>query len=264
MTYPDPNNPYASPSAVAMSAPVMGPFKPIDKIEHMRMIHYVFENPNWLMNILLAGLCVLIPIIGGLIVLGYQFEAVVVLLSTRGTRYPDFTFSRFAEYLVRGLWPFLVQLIASFVLMPLMCVAIGFPMLVVSAVASASGENAEGFVALLGMFVVGLFVALVSVLFSMLLMPLMLRAGVTQDFGQGFQIAWAVDFVKRTYKEMFLALLFLMVAGAVLSMLGLLACIVGVYFVLPIIFLAQAHLYFQLYLLFLSRGGTPIPGFAPA
>src|SRR5947209_5698807 len=119
MSFPDANNPYASPSAAAGPQPVVGPFKPIDKIEHMRMFKYVFENPNWLMNILLAGLCMIIPIIGSLIVLGYQFEAVAVLLSTQGARYPDFTFNRFAEYLVRGLWPFLVQLIASLVLAPI-------------------------------------------------------------------------------------------------------------------------------------------------
>src|SRR3954462_1936123 len=117
MSFPDPNNPYASP--VVAAQPVVGPFKPIDHIEHMRMFKYVFENPNWLMNILLSGLCMIIPIIGSLIVLGYQFEAVAALLATQGARYPDFTFSRFAEYLVRGLWPFLVQLIASLVLAPI-------------------------------------------------------------------------------------------------------------------------------------------------
>jgi hypothetical protein len=124
MSFPDANNPYASPTAVVVTQPAVGPFKPIDHIEHMRMFHYVFENPNWLTNILLSGLCILIPIIGGLVVLGYQFEAVAVLLSTQGARYPDFTFSRFAEYLVRGLWPFLVQLVASLVLVPIMFVVI--------------------------------------------------------------------------------------------------------------------------------------------
>jgi Protein of unknown function (DUF4013) len=264
MSFPDANNPYASPTAVVVSQPAVGPFKPIDHIEHMRMFHYVFENPNWLMNILLSGLCMLIPIIGGLIVLGYQFEAVAMLLSTQGTRYPDFTFNRFAEYLVRGLWPFLVQLVASIVIVPVLLVAIFVPLLLISVVASAAGDNAEGFVALVGMLMLGLFVFLVTVLLSMMLLPLLLRAGVTQDFAEGFNIGWAIDFVKRTYKEMFLALLFLMVAGGVLSILGMLACYIGLFFVMPIVFLAQAHLYYQLYLLFLSRGGAPMPGVAHA
>ena len=55
MSYPDPHNPYASPSAAALGPGKMPAFKPIDKIEYLRMYHYVFENPNWLTNILLTA-----------------------------------------------------------------------------------------------------------------------------------------------------------------------------------------------------------------
>jgi hypothetical protein len=258
MSYIDPHNPYASPSAAAHAPGKMPAFKPIDKLEFLRMYNYVFENPNWLTNILLTALCMLIPVIGGLIAIGYQFEAVSMLLLTQGARYPDFNFNRFADYLLRGLWPFLVQLIASFVLTPILLVTIGAPILMLVGVASAA-EDAMPFVLLIGIPVVVLVSILFSIPVTMLLMPLMLRAGLAQDFAEGFNFGWAMDFLKRTWKEMFLGLLFLSVTAAVLGILGVLACYVGLFVVMPFVILAQAHLYYQLYVLYLSRGGTPVP-----
>jgi hypothetical protein len=93
----------------------------------------------------------------------------------------------------------------------------------------------------------------------MLMVPPMLRAGLAQDFAEGFNFGWVLDFLKRTWMEMILGLLFLMFSAAVLGVLGLLACYIGLFFVMPVVFLAQAHLNYQLYVLYLSRGGTPIP-----
>jgi len=259
MSYTDPHNPYALPSAATLTPGKMPAFKPIDKIEYLRMYNYVFENPNWLTNILLTALCMLIPVIGSLIAIGYQFEAVSMLLLTQGARYPDFNFNRFADYLMRGLWPFLVQLIASFVLTPILLVTIGAPIVMLVGVASTAGDDAMPFVLLVGIPLVVLGSILFSIPVTMLLIPPMLRAGLAQDLAEGFNFGWAMDFLKRTWKEMFLALLFLSVTAAVLGILGLLACYVGLFVVMPFVILAQAHLYYQLYVLYLSRGGTPIP-----
>jgi hypothetical protein len=259
MSYTDPHNPYASPPAAALAPGKMPAFKPIDKIEYLRVYKYVFENPNWLPNILLTTLCMLIPVIGGLIAIGYQFEVVSMLLLTQGARYPDFNFNRFADYLMRGLWPFLVQLIASFVLTPVFFVIIGVPLLALLGTAGAAGEEGASVVLLVGIPVVVLLSVLLSIPVMMLLVPPMLRAGLAQDFAEGFNFGWVMHFLKKTWKEMFLGLLFLSFSAAILGMLGVLACYVGLFVVMPLVILAQGHLYYQLYVLYLSRGGTPIP-----
>jgi len=108
MSYSDPSNPYSSPPSAA-GGPNAGWYPqvtPISGMDYMRMVTYVFDNPNWLMNIVLVALCSLIPIVGAIVVLGYQYEVVVALLANQGTRYPDFDFGRFVDYLMRGLWPF--------------------------------------------------------------------------------------------------------------------------------------------------------------
>jgi hypothetical protein len=259
MTYPGAENPYISPAAVG-PAPAAGPtFKPIDKIEYVRMYQYVFDNPNWMINILLGAVCAIIPLIGPLVMVGYQFEVIGALLATQGARYPDFNFNRFADYLMRGLWPFLVQLVATFVLAPVLFIVFFVPMMIIFGIGAAAGEDAAPVIFTIGMLLLGLIMIPLSALFTLLMLPPLLRAGLAQDFVEGFNLAWAMDFLKKTWPESFLAILFLMFTAGLLGILGMLACYIGLFVMLPVIFLAQAHMYYQLYLLYLSRGGTPVP-----
>jgi hypothetical protein len=61
------------------------------------------------------------------------------------------------------------------------------------------------------------------------------------------------------WKEILLAALFQTVASLALAAVGLLALCIGVYFATVIIYFCWMHLHKQLYTLYLSRGGEPIP-----
>src|SRR5262245_41736705 len=122
--YPPGTNPYRSPvglSAAPLKA-TSGPWP--QKMEYMRAYNFIFDNPNWLSNVALlavVGLGMCIPgvnLVIQLFVLGYQFEVIDRLIATQGRQYVDFDFGRFADYLARGVWPFLVNLVVSFVLVP--------------------------------------------------------------------------------------------------------------------------------------------------
>jgi hypothetical protein len=58
---------------------------------------------------------------------------------------------------------------------------------------------------------------------------------------------------------MILAQLFVVISGMIVGTIGLLVCCVGFYPATTLVMLAQAHIWFQLYQLYLARGGTPIP-----
>ena len=58
---------------------------------------------------------------------------------------------------------------------------------------------------------------------------------------------------------MLLSVLFFLVTSPFLGVAGLLLCCVGVYPAQAWILLAHYHVWFQLYDLFLQRGGEPIP-----
>jgi hypothetical protein len=80
-----------------------------------------FKIPKWGTSMLLGAVAMLIPAIGPLVLGGWH----VTGFWARGddedpAKFPPFDFQYFGKYLERGLWPFLVNLAASVVMIPLM------------------------------------------------------------------------------------------------------------------------------------------------
>ena len=66
-------------------------------------------------------------------------------------------------------------------------------------------------------------------------------------------------FLFLTWKEIVLSSLFVMVAGTLLICLGMVVFCVGMYFATVVVYFSWTHLHKQLYALYLSRGGEPVP-----
>ena len=93
----------------------------------------------------------------------------------------------------------------------------------------------------------------------LLLVPLKIRACLAQDFAKSFDLGFVKRFVALTWKEIVLSSLFVLVASVVLTLLGMLVFCVGMYFAMVLIYFSWTHLNKQLYQLYLSRGGEPVP-----
>jgi hypothetical protein len=220
----------AAPPRIAQEAPPEA-YPPVPGgpgMQYLRAYQYIFESPNWTTNLLLGSVVSLIPAIGGLLLNGYCFDCTEDLYKTRGQRYPDFNFNRFVEYLLRGLWPFVVAL------------CIGFP----------------AFIGLLNLTIV--------VVQMMVVTPALVYAGLRQELDFGGTYRFVGDFLPRAWGELLLSELFLMVTGMLVMMVGLLMCCIGILPAIVVLSLARAHLYYQLYELYLQRGGSPIPLKSPA
>ena len=218
---------------------------------------YYFDNENWVLNLLLTTVCQLIPVVGPIVMLGYEYELIVAKHRRTAETYPDFDFGRFTDYLTRGIWPFLVQMILWMALVPVIMVV--FLFIAVPAGLLAQGPQAQPMMPLLmfpAMFLVMIVLQIVSVL---VITPLALRAGLMQNFGQAFDMAFVKDFIHRMWWETIVASLFLVITGWILMMLGMLACFIGMYPAITLVQLAHTHLIWQLYELYLDRGGMPIP-----
>jgi len=228
-------------------------------MHYLRSYLFIFDSPKWALNLLFGAVCLLIPAVGPLLVQGYCFEVIEALhRRRRDTDYPEFTFEKFVPYLVRGVWPFLVGLV---IMVPLgFLFFIGFFGIGVASAAVAGGGrgpagNAAGVLILL--MYLGFFLLLALV--SFVTMPLLLRAGLIQDFAPAFALAFAKDFLGKMWVEMLLSTLFLWVTSPFVLLAGVLAFCVGYIPAAMIILLAQHHLWYQLYELYLQRGGQPIP-----
>lgn len=254
-------------------------------MRYWQSYRFVFNNPNWLTNLVLCAVCAIIPIIGPIVVIGYCFQVIDALLRRRqrertgalqdiadpkderildalpvdedhdlGT-YPDFDFNRFTEYLTRGVWPFLVQLIVGFVAGMIAGVFMVVGMMLAGVAAGAAKSPVLFFVGYGLMWIVFAFLMMVA---GILTRPVYLRAGLSGDFADAFSMEFYRGFMRRVGKEVVLAEVFLGVTSVPLWCLGILLCFIGMYPMWALIHYAHHHLGYQLYELYLERGGVPV------
>ncbi|MEY2488354.1 MAG: hypothetical protein QOC70_296 [Verrucomicrobiota bacterium] len=221
-----------------------------------------FKSPKWIMNLLLGGVCVLIPIVGPMVVLGWLITGFWARQDENFETFPEFDFSHFGKYLERGLWPFLVAFVfgmaASIVLVPLVWVLM-IPMMVIGGLSSGNEPNAGTCFGALAMIVMMLVVAVLIFVLMLVLVPLKIRASLTQDFVKSFDVGFVKRFVALTWKEIVLSSLFVAVTGTLFVCLGMVVFCVGMYFATVLVYFSWTHLHKQLYQLYLSRGGEPVP-----
>src|SRR5262245_57238028 len=85
---------------------------------------YFIRKPGGFTNVLYGCLLVLIPVIGPIILLGYRAEVAESLEKDPNLEdYPDFDFNRFLDYLMRGVWPFVAELVVTCVALVLLGLA---------------------------------------------------------------------------------------------------------------------------------------------
>ena len=236
----------------------MPPGKPQFNFDFGKSFSYIFENPNWVTNTLFCALCLVVPVFGPLVLCGYQMEIVQCLHVTRGQRYPDFDLNILIDYLVRGLWFFLVGLVLSIIVVPICGLFVVLIFLSTSSIAAVGGGPTT-LVLFLILPLLGLCLTAVSLLMGMVAIPMALQASLGLDFGAAFNVGFIKQFVGNVWKQMLLSALLFIPVSLLATFVGMLAFCVGIYFTFSLIQLMSAHLVWQYYELHLSKGGEPIP-----
>lgn len=219
---------------------------------------FLFRSRKWAMNLLFLLLCLIVPIVGQIVLAGYLFY-VVETFHRRGSDavLPDFDTQQLLHYLLRGVYPYLADFTLGMIFtVPYMIGYIGIVLLWMVGV-EHRGVSREVAIGITVGTVVLVLVLVVLMLF--LRFAVVLRAGLQQVYGPSFSIGFIAGFLGRVGLEVVLSLLFLMVSGLVVMILGLMLCLVGVLPAAVLALAAQYHLFYQLYELYLQRGGEPIP-----
>lgn len=210
----------------------------------------LFKTEKKWVTLILLSVCVLIPFVGQIVVMGYLYRRYAG--ERAGIPAADFDFSDFGEHLQAGLWPFLSGLVAALVAMPLLLVAM-LPMFLGPLLAP---ENEV--VILLG-FGAGMILYLVALTLMILFsQPIQLRAGLMMDFKAGFSKDFVFSFLRKVGLSLLLWQVLLSLILMPLASVGYLAFFVGVYVVMAWAQVVAMHLLFQHYDLYLARGGEPI------
>jgi hypothetical protein len=253
---PDSHAPFGD--LVRSPAPPDKPPAPPGKLQYFRAWTFAFDHPQWVVTWLFVTVATLIPVIGQIIVIGYQFAIVEGLHRNAGRSYPEFDLDRFADYLVRGVWVWLVAVVAALAMAPL-GLALSVAYFVVVGAASAGGEEVAAATLAIAIAMLALASVVLALLANLVLFPILLRAGLAQDFVAAFHWSWIKSFVFTMWKEMILGTLFLVVSTVVVAAIGTLLCCVGAYPAAALAMIAQSYMYYQYYVLYLQRGGEPVP-----
>lgn len=236
---------------------------PAAEMQYGRVFGFVFESPNWLMNLVWTGLCALFSsmIVGTLILNGYQAQILIASAMQPGARYPDFDSNKIGDYLVRGLWVWLGLLISSIVVAFLAVIIVVPLVLILGLIISATSNPNDPsiVVVLLVMFGYVFFIMSIMVLAFAVITPVSIKVGLSGNLGEMFDLAWHFDFLKKMVFNIALGALFLMLINLLLSFLGMLLCFVGIFPAMGWFMMSQAQFHAQLYRMYLQRGGRPVP-----
>jgi len=214
---------------------------------------YVFISPKWLTNLLAGIVCMFVPVLGEIVLLGYNFEVIEAMLRDGEENYPDFDMNRVMNYLWRGAWPFIIQLVAS---LPLFLVIIVTYFVFVAAMVTSQGDPGIWVYLLFGGFLITALV-FAAVILPFLILPLELRAGLSKNLRAAFSREFYFDLIRRCWKELIVAQLFIFASGLPLVLIGLLLCGMGTAPARALIMFARSHLMYQIYNRYLEKGGVP-------
>ncbi len=242
----DPNNPYASSS----------PNKPMGStasLDFAKALQAPFEGEGAIVTLILCGLCAMFGmfIFPLMVLYGYGFETAEAKIVTGGAANPKFNMDRIGAYVNRGVWPWLIAFIAGSVVGCVFYIAVLAVVLVASAVL---GDNAG----IAGLFILPLYLALIAGMYGVV-SAATLQAGLTQSSSNTFDFGWIFDFCGKMWKELLLSVLVLMVVSFVAEIAGVIALCVGLIPAIGYITMVQFNIQAQLYPIYLSRGGRPLP-----
>jgi hypothetical protein len=226
------------------------------KLDCVQPFRFVFSNPQWVVNVLLLSLCGMIPVIGPMVGLGFQAHVMESLYSRRTKSYPDFDMNQFMNYLTRGVWPFVASLTILLILVPVLIgyfVATFFVFAVTQPVGPGNGMELLVQFSLMAVWMVAVAAG------SVIVLPLVVAAKLTGDLKYSFNGTYLRQFLGMMWKDMLMMFLAMMLGGTIVTFAGLLLCCVGVFLSGGILSIAYAHFSFQLYELFLERGGMRLP-----
>lgn len=218
---------------------------------------YVMEDENWVNKVLMGGLFsfLCIFLVGIPIVLGYMVQTLRNVIEGQPRPLP--AWDNLGEKFMSGLMLTIVIIIYQIPSFLFSCISQLGPMLASSgAEGGQTSETMVGVATTLSMCG-GCLNLLWSLVVMVILPALYIRFALTGQIGAAFSFGEMLAFVKADPGSYVIAVLMTIVAGIVGS-LGIIACVIGVFFTYFYAQMVMAHLYGQLYRTVTAKGGPAL------
>ena len=237
-------------------------------MEYLKGYKVFRSDPEWTKKIGVGSLLFLstmcIPMLGQIVLVGWQ--ALIMRRAVQGQDEPlprlDLDFDYLGKLVGIGFKGFVVRFLWS---MPAMMLGFGvffclyFGAIAVGVGAAESGSGDE--VGLVMMCCIGAGALLWLPFVVLLTIPAnvaAMRTELTDDLNQGLRFKETIDFTKAMFKPLFKGHMLLFVVGGGLGIVGMLMCYVGIFPVVVLGMIAQAHLMAQVYRLWVEQGGEEL------
>lgn len=233
------------------------PARRVMQMEYLKAFRFLFDDPNWGMNLLLGSVLMLIPIVGPIVFMGWQLRIMQHLVKGEASPIPRFDFSDFGFYLGKGVIPFVVSLL---VMLPFFFIIFILIFGSIFGIGAMTAQHLPGeYIAVIGVLAFVMVFALGFFPMAVFGIAALTRAYLTEDFGPAMNLSKIMQYAGAVWKRVLIAYLIFLPLSFVLMFVGMAALYVGMYPAMVIMNLAWVYITWEIYQLYLQEGGEPIP-----
>jgi hypothetical protein len=205
---------------------------------------YPFSDSSWLKKLAIAGLIMLIPVVGWFYLFGWGLEITRQIIKREPVTIPDTDFSNF---LSRGFKAWVIGIVYA-----IPAIILQIPGQMANIFAQTSSSDDGNGAAFGGLAVIVMCTSILSVIYNLLLVfiyPAVYAYFLdhNEEIGAGFRFGAIFGLIKKAPMAYLLVWIGSIIAG-VISGLGIIACIIGIIITASYSVLIMSHFYGQAYL----------------
>lgn len=208
-----------------------------------RAFTYAFEDSEWIKKVGIAAVVILIPIVGGIVLMGWALELMRRVIADDPTPLPDW--SDFGGLLGKGFKAFVVTL--AYTLPVILVVICGQTVTIGSAAALENNPDVAGTVAIVAGICMGCFALIFGILAGLLVPPALGNLAVTGELGAAFRFGEVFGLLRSAIGPYLISILIIALVSPILASLGSLVCGIGALAAAAYLQVITSHLYGQAY-----------------
>ena len=217
-------------------------------MDFAKAFSFVFDDPDWVQKIVIGGLVSLIPVIGWLLGLGYMVAIGRNVIRGNPQPLPDWT--DFGQFLVDGLYAFIIGLVYCLPIFVVMCLVL-FPAMAIGG--AFEGDGDMGAIGGLGVCCFTGFAVLYGIVMGWLFLPAALaRYADSGDMMSALRFGEVWE-ISRANPVIFLMALIVSWIASFVAGFGVILCFIGVLFTGFYSQCVTGHAYGQAYLVARER-----------